>query len=89
VKRGKAAVPGSGKAVWNEVHVQDLGDLFRRVAKLALSGEDKNKSGFARFYFGSGEERTWGEVVEKLAKLLHVRGPNRSPWRTHVIHVDM
>lgn len=73
VHRGKAAVPGSGGAIWNEVHVEDLGDLYRRVSKLALSGDDTSKSGFARFYFGSGEERPWGQVVNKLAELLHVR----------------
>lgn len=42
------------------------------VAKLALSGDDKNGP-YGRFYFGSGEERSWASIVERLAPMMKVR----------------
>ncbi|KAM0793567.1 hypothetical protein ACM66B_001003 [Microbotryomycetes sp. NB124-2] len=64
---------GDGTARWNGVHAQDLEQLYVLVADLALSGRDKNSS-FGRFYFGSGEEHSWGEIVDRLAELLQARG---------------
>ncbi|ORY80203.1 NAD(P)-binding protein [Leucosporidium creatinivorum] len=72
-KRRKPTVPGPGTAIWNQVHVADLEELYVLVAKLALSGKDKNGA-FGRFYFGAGEENSWGTVVEHLAPILLAKG---------------
>ncbi|KAK4055122.1 hypothetical protein OIV83_000402 [Microbotryomycetes sp. JL201] len=64
---------GDGSARWNGVHAQDLKELYALVSDLAMSGKDTHSS-YGRFYFGSGEEHSWGEIIDRLAELLHARG---------------
>ncbi|KZS98493.1 NAD(P)-binding protein [Sistotremastrum niveocremeum HHB9708] len=70
VERRQAVFVGKGTNVWNNVHIQDLGDLYLLVLKLALSG-DGSGSPYSRFYWASAAEHAWGDVVKAMAPVLY------------------
>ncbi|KAM0749078.1 NAD(P)-binding protein [Meredithblackwellia eburnea MCA 4105] len=74
VARQQALHIGPGTAVWNSVHVHDLEKLYALVAEKALKGDGKGEKGVERFFFASVEVNSWGEVVRRLAGILHKKG---------------
>lgn len=71
--------PGTGE--WNNVHVEDLMDLYVLVldqalksASTASSNLEKPVSGYSRFFWGSVGTHSWGEVSRGLAVHLYKRG---------------
>ncbi|TDL24607.1 NAD(P)-binding protein [Rickenella mellea] len=74
LRRKQAVYVGEGTNKWNNVHIDDLMDLYLIVFKLATSGEDPETSPYAKFYFASAAEHTWGDVARDIAPLLYKRG---------------
>lgn len=70
--------PGTGE--WNNVHIDDLMDLYVLVLEDALTSGDpsanplKSASSYGRFFWGSVGQHTWGDISKRLAVLLHKRG---------------
>lgn len=73
LKRKQVVQIGSGTNVWNNVHVEDLMDLYGLVLELGLSGNGSSDS-YERFFFGSAGEHVWGKVAQELAKIMHQKG---------------
>ncbi|KAG9019811.1 hypothetical protein FRB90_005959 [Tulasnella sp. 427] len=59
--------------VWNNVHIEDLMDLYGLVLELGLSGDGPSDA-YERFFFGSVGEHVWGEVAKELGKIMHQKG---------------
>ncbi|KAG8891948.1 hypothetical protein FRC00_012892, partial [Tulasnella sp. 408] len=64
---------GPCRNIWNNVHVEDLMDLYGLVLELGLSGNGPSDS-YERFFFGSAGEHVWGNVAQELAKIMHQKG---------------
>jgi len=70
--------PGTGE--WNNVHIDDLADLYVLILDDALVSGDpsenpsKAASAYGRFFWGSVGTHVWGEISKKLAVLLHKMG---------------
>ncbi|KZV82339.1 NAD(P)-binding protein [Exidia glandulosa HHB12029] len=79
VQLGKALYVGQGKNLWNNVHIDDLVELYDLVLKRALSGADNHASPYAKWYFGSIGEHCWGDVDRAIGKILFEKGlvPNK------------
>lgn len=68
------------------VHITDLVNLYLIVLNKALAERHASPSStvtpidpFERFYFGSVEEKSFGQIARGLAPLLHKRGLVDSP----------
>ncbi|KYQ91839.1 hypothetical protein DLAC_07641 [Tieghemostelium lacteum] len=69
---GKAGYPQShrhGKDRWNNVHIEDLVELYNLVLQ-GLIRKSIPSGVQGGFYFGITNEHTWGEVAHHLAKEL-------------------
>lgn len=71
IKYGKAATLGKGLNVWNNVHVEDLGDFFALLLQKALEG--KASVGKEGFYFCESGEHQLKDVVAKVGEVLYKR----------------
>ena len=74
LKLKKGFMPGKGKNVWHEVHVQDLSELYLLLGDAAASGTEKatwNKQGY---YLAENGSFAWGDVFRQMTKLAHKEG---------------
>lgn len=68
IARGKAAYVGKGLNIWNNVHVEDLADLYVLIMEKALEGvAPKNDEGY---YFAESSSSNFKDLVEQIAKVL-------------------
>ncbi|KAG9005687.1 hypothetical protein FRB93_009613 [Tulasnella sp. JGI-2019a] len=74
VKNKQVLRVGAGTNVWDNVHINDLMDLYLRVLDLALLNIDIPGSPYERFFWGSAHTHIWGEVARDLAMLMYKRG---------------
>ncbi|KAG8882967.1 hypothetical protein FRB97_007454 [Tulasnella sp. 331] len=65
---------GAGTNEWNNVHIDDLMDLYTLVLDLALSDTRIPNSSYARFFWGSAHTHVWGEVAKDLAVFMYRKG---------------
>lgn len=69
LERMKGFIVGEGLNRWNEVHVQDLSELFLALVTAALSPDGGkaswNKEGY---YFAENGEFAWGDVGRKIGE---------------------
>jgi len=69
----KPAYIGAGTAIWNNVHIKDLVDLYVLVLDRALRVKEKEDP-FTKFYWGSNEQiHVWGDVVREIGKILYAQ----------------
>lgn len=72
LKHKKGWIIGKGKNVWNQVHVQDLSELYLLVAEAAANGGAPATWNDQGYYFAeSGGEFVWGDVLRAVAKDAH------------------
>jgi len=72
LKVGRAATIGKGLNVWNNVHVDDLGNFYVLLLEKALEG--KASTGKDGWYFCETGEHAWKDIVIKIAEELHKQG---------------
>jgi len=75
---------GRGTNVWNNVHIDDLMQLYVLVLDRAIAVNTTNDesvslnrptpTSYGRFYFGSVGTHVWGEINKDIAVRLHKRG---------------
>lgn len=65
---------GKGTNVWNNVHIDDLAELYDIVLRRALSGADAKAASVAKFYFASVREHVWGDVDRAIGAILYDKG---------------
>jgi len=73
VKHKQAVYIGKGTNKWNNVHINDLIELYLLVLSRALSGT-KESSSYAKFYFGSVYEHVWGDIIRQIGQILYEKG---------------
>ncbi|KAF2144334.1 uncharacterized protein K452DRAFT_296527 [Aplosporella prunicola CBS 121167] len=75
IRRGKAWQVGKGQSVWDNVHVQDLGDIFLRLVERAAKGDDSkpywNENGI---YFTGTGQLPFSELSSRVAQAANEQG---------------
>ncbi|EGX51788.1 hypothetical protein AOL_s00043g807 [Orbilia oligospora ATCC 24927] len=61
IETKKAHFIGSGNAIWSNVHITDLANLYELILRCALSGVAK--SGYDGIYFASNGEKSWKDIA--------------------------
>lgn len=74
IKSKKAWIPGKGQNRWNEVHVQDLSDLYLLVGEAAANGGSPATWNDQGYYFAENGDFAWGDVLSAIAKDAHQKG---------------
>ncbi|KAI9146905.1 hypothetical protein HJFPF1_13476 [Paramyrothecium foliicola] len=67
VALGQAEYVGDGAAVWDDVHVADLADLFEIILVKILRAEELS-SGRKGVYFAATLRHSWRQLAESIAK---------------------
>ncbi|PWW79851.1 NAD(P)-binding protein [Tuber magnatum] len=75
LKRGQAFQVTNGATIWNNVHVQDLANLYLLLTEAAAEpGGGKATWGPEGYYFAENGEHSWGEIAKKIAKKAKTKG---------------
>lgn len=74
LERGKGFKVAQGENIWHAVHVYDLSELYLMFAESVVSGDGKLTWGAEGYYLAEQEEFVWGELAEKIAKIVHEKG---------------
>ena len=64
---------GDGTNQWDNVHLDEITDLYDLVFDFALSGNNTNKS-YANFFWGSARTHAWGDINDRLARIMYKKG---------------
>ena len=67
VAAGQAEFVGDGSAVWDDVHIADLADLFEIILGRLLKDEEI-PSGSKGIYFAASLRHSWKQLAEGIAK---------------------
>ncbi|KAI5851137.1 hypothetical protein DFP73DRAFT_490131 [Morchella snyderi] len=74
LKRGEAFHVTAGKSIWNNVHIDDLSQLYLLLTEDAAAGGKKATWGTEGYYFAENGEHVWGELTKKIAEKAKVKG---------------
>ncbi|EJD45667.1 NAD(P)-binding protein [Auricularia subglabra TFB-10046 SS5] len=76
LKEKHAVKVGDGTATWDNIHIDDLLDLYELLIEATLdpAAHAAKVSPYTKFYFAVSERFTWGELTELVAKALHELG---------------
>lgn len=76
LKAKQAVKVGDGTATWDNLHIEDLLDLYELLIEATLDPDAQaaKVSPYSKFYFAVAEQHTWGELTELVAKALHELG---------------
>ncbi|KAK6497026.1 hypothetical protein TWF481_002006 [Arthrobotrys musiformis] len=72
IETKKAHYIGSGNAVWSNVHITDLANLYELIIRRALSGIAK--SGYDGIYFASNGEKSWKDIAYAVKEAVEALG---------------
>ncbi|KZV79910.1 NAD(P)-binding protein [Exidia glandulosa HHB12029] len=69
---------GDGSATWDNVHIDDLLDLYELIIANSLrttaASADPKPSPYTKFFLVSSGKHTWGELTSIVAQALYERG---------------
>ncbi|OJJ64940.1 hypothetical protein ASPSYDRAFT_39724 [Aspergillus sydowii CBS 593.65] len=71
LKRKKGFLVGEGKNIWHQIHVQDLGDLYRLLGDAAAAGGGKATWNDKGYYLAENGAFVWGDVQRAVAKTAY------------------
>jgi nucleoside-diphosphate-sugar epimerase len=72
---GQAPVLGRGLTEWDNVHVQDLSQLFVLLVEAAVSGkQDPEVWGEKGYFLAENGHHVWGEVSKAVAEAAYKKG---------------
>lgn len=75
VARGASIMVGNGHGVWDHVHVQDLGNLYKiLVVEILRDGGKRLPHGKKGIIFGGNGRHIWREVAQEVANVCYDEG---------------
>ncbi|KAH9945010.1 NAD-P-binding protein [Epithele typhae] len=84
--RGRAGVVGEGKAIWPDVHIDDLAGLYISIFNAIVNKPDTTGHGFEGFYFGENGEHSWMSIScaigDAMVALGYTSDASPSPFST-------
>ncbi|KAI0737098.1 NAD(P)-binding protein [Daedaleopsis nitida] len=66
--RKRAGVVGPGKALWPDVHIDDVAQLYIVLFDAIISNPDKTGHGWEGFYFGENGEHSWYDISKAIGE---------------------
>lgn len=65
----KGPIIGAGQAIWNNVHIHDLGDVYALLVHAAVAGQnDDGIWGPKAYYLTENGEHRWGDLAQSTAE---------------------
>ncbi|RGP65983.1 hypothetical protein FLONG3_8986 [Fusarium longipes] len=93
VDLGYTPIIGAGKAKWDNVHVEDLAELFAKAVEASQSPSNKNDDseiwGKKGYYFVTTGEHQWDDLAQWIAEEVHRQGYIPEPKTKSVSMEDM
>ncbi|TFK90669.1 NAD-P-binding protein [Polyporus arcularius HHB13444] len=80
--RKQAGMIGQGKALWPDVHIDDIADLYLTVFDTAVRDPDAAEHGWNGFYLGENGEHSWYQVSKAIGHVLVGLGISNDPEPT-------
>ncbi|OSC98273.1 NAD-P-binding protein [Trametes coccinea BRFM310] len=84
--RKRAGIVGLGKALWPDVHINDVADLYIVLFDSAVSNPEKTGHGWEGFYFGENGEHSWYQISRAIGEAMVELGltddPEPTPFST-------
>ncbi|KAH9918381.1 NAD(P)-binding protein [Epithele typhae] len=77
--RKRVGIIGEGQAIWDNVHVEDLADLFAIILRRMLSDPASLAHGREGYFFAENGEHLWRELSARVADVLYALGAIDSP----------
>jgi nucleoside-diphosphate-sugar epimerase len=74
LEKKRGFMPGKGKNIWHEVHVQDLSELYLLLGEAAASGGGKATWNRQGYYLAENGSFAWGDVLRQMTKIVHKKG---------------
>lgn len=69
LRKSYIPVVGEGKARWNNVHIEDLSDVYRLLVNAAVEGRSELEIWGAKGYvFTENGEHVWGDLARAFGK---------------------
>jgi len=68
--RKQAGVVGAGKAIWPDVHIDDVADLYIVLFDAITANPEGVGHGWEGFYFGENGEHTWYDISKEIARVF-------------------
>ncbi|KAI0920646.1 hypothetical protein AcV5_010330 [Taiwanofungus camphoratus] len=78
IDRKQGGVVGAGKAIWPDVHIDDVADLYVVLFDAVTKDPEGVGHGRAGFYFGENGEHTWYDIGKAIAQTLVELGVSKS-----------
>ncbi|KAI0787443.1 NAD-P-binding protein [Fomes fomentarius] len=72
--RKRAGVVGKGRALWPDVHIDDIADLYITLFDSINNNPEKTGHGWEGFYFGENGEHTWYQLSKAIGEALVALG---------------
>ncbi|CDO74489.1 hypothetical protein BN946_scf184979.g44 [Trametes cinnabarina] len=80
--RKQAGVVGLGKAIWPDVHIHDVADLYIVLFDSIVSKPAQTGHGWDGFYFGENGEHTWYQISRAIGEAFVELGISKDPEPT-------
>ncbi|KAL7278982.1 hypothetical protein ACG7TL_006814 [Trametes sanguinea] len=80
--RKRAGVVGLGKALWPDVNINDVADLYIVLFDSAVSKPEKTGHGWEGFYFGENGEHSWYQISRAIGEAMVELGITDDPEPT-------
>ena len=65
----KGPIIGAGQAIWNNVHIHDLSDVYALLVEAAVAGQnDAGIWGPKAYYLTENGEHRWGDLAQSTAE---------------------
>lgn len=89
ITREEAFCVGEGKNLWNNVHIEDLAQLYLKLIEAAVSGGRTADWKGQGYYFAENGEHSWGDISAALAVKLSQRRLMKSTEVHHLAQVEV
>ncbi|EMD33972.1 hypothetical protein CERSUDRAFT_117492 [Gelatoporia subvermispora B] len=78
LQRKRAGIVGAGKAIWPDVHIDDVADLYIVLFDGITKNPDAIGHGREGYYFGENGEHTWMDIGKAIGRALVELGVSES-----------
>ncbi|PSS36756.1 hypothetical protein PHLCEN_2v1387 [Hermanssonia centrifuga] len=76
--RKQAGMVGKGLAIWPDVNIEDVANLYMKLFDTIMTKQDTVGHGREGFYFGENGEHTWYSISKEIASVLFQEGISQS-----------
>lgn len=81
--RGRAGVVGKGLALWPDVHIEDVSDLYIVLYDAIITkGTENVDHGIRGYYFGENGEHSWYDISRAVGEAMVELGLTKDPEPT-------